>query len=333
MAVPGNSRPRSGLHCPHSARGPRATPAPPGRAARTRPRPAPGPGRRASGAARRRSACRPRPAPRTAAGRSTSARRPARARPGSSRKLQRIGWVTANTHRPPGRSTRTPRASAPPSRPRTAPRRTRCRPCRTPVANGRRQRVGLHQRHAYPGPLGPGDRVPEHPAGQVQRHRVRPGRPATARTAPPRSPPPVPGPGAPSRAVARRPRAAPPAPTRIDVAEELAVLGLVRVGVRVPPAAAGCARLRVGDRAPGHSGLADARLFDLRVSRDRALRCSRCHRSVRRPRNLRRDGLLPPASRSFRQRPPGVIHLAAPFGGEMCLSGGIACPEVFAAGH
>ena len=45
------------------------------------------------------------------------------------------------------------------------------------------------------------------------------------------------------------------APDEVHVAEEAPVLGLVRVGVAVPPAAAGPPILVATDRPPGHTGL------------------------------------------------------------------------------
>src|SRR5690606_30929538 len=99
------------------------------------------------------------------------------------------------------------------------------------------------------------------------------------------------------------------------------------VRVRVPPVAAGVPRLRVGDRAAGHSGLADARLFDLRVSA--IVRCvAHAATVVFAGRGI--SAATAPAA-GVEVLPPvtaGGYRPGVPFGGEMCLSGGIACPEV-----
>ena len=108
IAVPGRILPRSGLHWPHgrswSGRPLRLDDVVDARDPRRRPR---GPGRRSCGGARRTSAS-PSSSCSTygAAVEVRRARRPGRPRPGSSGKHHRIGWVTENTQRPPGRSTR-----------------------------------------------------------------------------------------------------------------------------------------------------------------------------------------------------------------------------------
>ena len=103
MAVPGKSRPRSGLHWPQIrvvALGPLRLDQVEQHEAGARP--ARGSGRRGCGAARRRSA--PPSASCSTYGRRSkyecTATSPSS--PGSSRKIQRIGWVTENTHAPAG---------------------------------------------------------------------------------------------------------------------------------------------------------------------------------------------------------------------------------------
>jgi hypothetical protein len=124
------------------------------------------------------------------------------------------------------------------------------------VAERERQRVGLHQRHAYARPVGTGAGVPQHPRGQVHRdHRGALG-----------GQPPGGGRGAaaqlqhpPAAHLAEQPGVglAQPlrAPHEVRVAQEVAVFLLVGVGVRVPPGAAGPARLGVGHRPAGRPGV------------------------------------------------------------------------------
>ena len=151
IAVPGKSRPRSGLHWPQIC----VVPLRPLRLDQVLDdepgaRPAPGSGRRGCGAARRRSRT---PARRLHVRAAVEVRvrpPPARPRPGRPGRSTRIGWVTENTHRPPGRSTRTTsRISAAESATNgTAPNAVNAM-SNDPSRERQRQRVGLDQRHAY----------------------------------------------------------------------------------------------------------------------------------------------------------------------------------------
>lgn len=121
------------------------------------------------------------------------------------------------------------------------------------VGERQRERVGLHQRHAYPGPVGGLGGVPQHAGGEVQRDRsgALRGQPAGGggRAGAEFEDPPA-------GDVAEQPRVglAQPlrAPDEVRLAEERAVLGLVGVGVGVPPAPVGAADLGGVDPPAGH---------------------------------------------------------------------------------
>ncbi|GAB3940644.1 hypothetical protein GCM10027614_24650 [Micromonospora vulcania] len=122
-------------------------------------------------------------------------------------------------------------------------------------AVGERQgeRVGLHQRYAYPGAVGGVHGVPQHAGGQVEGDRpgTLGGQPAGGgRGAAAHLQHPSPGQVAEQSGIGL----AQPlrAPDEVHVAEERAVLGLVVVGVAVPPAPVGPPGLGVTDPAPGH---------------------------------------------------------------------------------
>jgi hypothetical protein len=117
--------------------------------------------------------------------------------------------------------------------------------------------AGLHERYRQPGGGAQGGGVPQHPGGQVERHRVRPlrGEPACARR----------------RAAAdlQHPHAgdvseqagvvlAQPfrAPDEVGVADVAAVFLQVVVGVGVPPQPARALRLGGVDCPSSHSGRA-----------------------------------------------------------------------------
>ena len=169
---------------PHRSRGPPATPARPGRPAPARRRRRRGPvAQRAVVLDVGRHARRRRPR-RRACGRSTTGSTVSPPWPGSSGNIHRIGWFTANTHRPPGRSTRaTSRITRSGSATNgTAPNAEQARSKR---AVGERQPlgVGLHQRHGDAGRGVERGRVPQHPAERSRRDRPAPwvGEPARAR--------------------------------------------------------------------------------------------------------------------------------------------------------
>ena len=236
----GTGRPAAGTTGPTPSRGPPATPARPGRRARARRRRCRAPGRRASGGARRRW-----PAPSRVhldVGRAVEVGlltvRPSG--PGSSGNTQRIGWFTANTHRPPGRSTRaTSRITRSGSATNgTAPNAEQARSKR---AVGERQplRAGLHQRHAD---AGRGARA------AAAWRSIPPDRSSADRTRPGRGQPPRARRGAAAdlqhprarrrrRAAGRRPPAGPRGTRRSRRRRGRAVLGEVVVGVGVPPRA------------------------------------------------------------------------------------------------
>ena len=213
----GCSRPRSGLHAPHV----RVWPA--GHSGSTRStsreaggRRARGPGRRPCGGARRRSR---RPVVlldvRRAVEVGVARHQPAG--PRVVREAQRTGWVTENTHRPPGRSTRaTSRITAAESATNgSAPYAEQAR-SKLPSANGSRRGVGLHERYGEPGGAPIRRPRPQHRRRQVER------RPASAPCG--RQPPRALGRAAADlehpaaarrrRAGRRRPRPGPPGPRR-----------------------------------------------------------------------------------------------------------------------
>ena len=239
IAVPGNSAPRSGDHWPHTVSRPSGHSGST-RSSSTRP----GGDDVADPVAQRAVVLdvgRRRRGVDLDVGRAVEVRLAARsARPGPGRRRTSSAsggsprTPTARRAAAPGR----PRASPAPARPRTAPRRTPSRPGRTMPSRERQPLgAGLHERHGDAGRGVERGGVPQHPAGEVERHRPRAlaAQPARARR----------------RAAADLQHAAPGdvaeqarvglaqplrAPDEVDVADVAAVLGEVVVGVGVPPA-------------------------------------------------------------------------------------------------
>ena len=254
IAVPGVSGRGRRTSRPRPGRGPRATRARAGCRGRSRARRAGPPSRRGCGGARRtrprRSRRRPR---RTACGpsRTGCASRPAS--PGSSGNIHRVGWVIENANRPPGRSTRAASATA------SAMSATNCSApkeqkttSKEASANGSWVAVPSTEGTDDAGVLV--DAAASAGAGACERSRPT-GRPPWA-PHPARA---LPGAGADLEHVAAGDVAEDAqvglgvplgAPHEADVAEELAVRGLVLVGVAVPVRAVGPPRLGLVDRAP-----------------------------------------------------------------------------------
>ena len=235
-----------------------ATPARPGRAARTRRRRARGPGRPGCGGARRRSRL-----PRLVVldvGPPVEVRvdrdQPALARVVEEDPAHRVGHREDPAPARPQHPVHLAH-HARPSRRRTGSRRTRCRPGR----RTRRRTAGPARRPAPAAPVPrlrsaarPG--VPQHAGGQVH---ARPRRApwVTSQRAAAAAPQPT-SRTRPPGDVAEQPRVglaqALRAPDEVHVAEEVAVLGLVVVGVGVPPAAGWPGGLGVGQPSTGHPG-------------------------------------------------------------------------------
>ncbi len=192
--------------------------------------------------------------------------------PGSSGKAHRTGWVTENTHRPPGRSTR---ATSAMTRSGSATKGTApyALNARSNAPSGERQRpsVGLDEpgrpatsrgvrprRRGHPGPEPA--RLGEHPGRQVERRDVGAvgGDPACAlRGAAPdlEDPPPreVGGVAEQVRVDLAQPLGA---PDEVVVAEEVAVLVEVLPARAVPPAPVRPDRLRGSGRPVARDGRA-----------------------------------------------------------------------------
>ena len=186
---------------------------------------------------------------RRACGRSTAWSRVSPSGPGSSGNAQRVGWLVAKTQRPPGRSTRA--ASRITAR-RVGDERHRAERGERDVEASRRRRAGAGRRPARAAPSIPvalgaqpgvaracrptGRRRPAaRPAAASQReHIAEPAPTSRIRAA-----------GRRRRAGGRRPRAAPPGTRRSrPTPRNVAVRGVVAVGVAVPPAAVGPHRRR-----------------------------------------------------------------------------------------
>ena len=234
-----------------------ATPARPGRPARSpAARDLAHPVAERCGGARRSSPSPSGPARRTASGRSRSAAPPGPPRPGSSGKAHRSGWVTENTQRPPGRSTRaTSRITAAESATNGTPpyaeqARSKTRP-RT-AARG----VGLHQRQRRARRRRRARGRAAACRREVQRDRLGARRPAaTGRTG---AAPAADLEHPPAGDVAEQPRVglgqAFRSPDEAGVAEEGPVLIEVGVGLGVPPGAVGPHRLGLPDLPPADAG-------------------------------------------------------------------------------